>query len=69
MRAEEAMKNEGDDNNYCNWCNWNDPQIIGKEAGRIRNQRTSEKYPNYSIIKIGQNTKKSPGNLWRLVIT
>ena len=26
-------------------------------------------HPNYSIIKIGQNTEKSPGNLRRLAIT
>ena len=27
---------------------------------RLRNQRTSGEHPNYCIIKIGQNTEKSP---------
>ena len=30
---------------------------------------TSGDHPNYSIVEIGQNTKKSPGNLGRLAVT
>ena len=26
-------------------------------------------HTNYSIIKIGQNTEESPGDLWRLAVT
>ena len=42
---------------------------IGTETGGPGNKRTSEDHPNYSIVEIGQNTKKSPGNLRRLVVT
>ena len=36
---------------------------IPKETGRLRNQRTSEEYPDYSITKIKQNTETRPGDL------
>ena len=29
----------------------------------------SKDHPNYSIIENDQNTGKSPGDLWRLVVT
>ena len=31
--------------------------------------KTSGDHPNNSIIEIGQNTKKCPGNLRRLAVT
>ena len=34
-----------------------------------RINRPSGDYPNYSIIEIGQNTEKSPGDLKRLSVT
>ena len=37
--------------------------------GRLGNKRTSGDHPNYSIIKNGQNTEKSPGDLRKLVVT
>ena len=37
--------------------------------GRFGNKWTSGDHPNCSIIKIGQNTEKSPGNLRRLAVT
>ena len=43
------------------------PSVIGtlgtisKGTGRLENKRASRDHPNDSIIKIGQNTKKSPG--------
>ena len=40
-----------------------------KETGRLRNQRTSEDHPDYSIVKINKNTQKSPGDLMRLAVT
>ena len=40
-----------------------------KELGRLGNKRISGDHPSYSIIKIGQNTEKSPEYLRRLVIT
>ena len=35
----------------------------------LGNKRTCGDHPNNSIIKIGKNTKKSPGDLRRLAIT
>ena len=37
-----------------------------KRTRRFRYQRTRENHPNYSIIKVSQNTEKSPGNMRRL---
>ena len=33
------------------------------------NKRTSVDHPNYSIVEIGQNTEKIPGELKRLAVT
>ena len=35
----------------------------------LGNNGTGGDCPNYSIFYIGQNTEKSPGDLWRLAIT
>ena len=43
-------------------CNWNPPKTIGKGTERLK----SGDYPDYSIIKSGLNTEKSPGDLSRL---
>ena len=40
-----------------------------KESRRVGNRRTSRDPPNYSIIEIGQNTEKHPGNLMGLAVT
>ena len=63
------MEHESDGDDNYNWCTWNNPQRIGTGTGRLRNQRTSEDHPDYSIIKIDQKTKKSPGDLRRLAVT
>ena len=39
------------------------------KAGRVVNRRTSQDHPNYSIIKVGQYTKESLGNLRRLAFS
>ena len=44
-------------------------QRIGTETGGLENKRTSRNHPNYSIIKIGQNTERSPEDLRRLDVT
>ena len=44
-------------------------QWIHKGTRRLRNQRKSRDYPDDNIIKINQNTGKSPGDLRRLVLT
>ena len=35
----------------------------------LKNLTNNEDHPNYSIIKIGQNTGKSPEDLGRLAVT
>ena len=44
-------------------------QSIGIATGGLGNKTTSGDLPNYSIVEIDQNTKKSPGNLSRLTVT
>ena len=44
-------------------------QRIGSETGRLGNKRTSGGHPSYSIIKIGQNNEKSPGDSRKLAVT
>ena len=39
------------------------------ETRRVKNQRMSREHPNFSIVKIGQNTEKCPGDLRRLTVT
>ena len=58
-----TMEHERDVHINSNWCVWYNPQRIGKGNGRLRNKRSSGDHPNDSIIKIDQNTKKSPGAL------
>ena len=63
------MKHKDDGDTNCNWCTRNNLQRIGKGTGRLRNQRTNGDHPVYSVIKIGQNTEKCPGDLRRLAVT
>ena len=45
------------------------PKRLGKGPGRVGNRRTSSDHPNYSMLKIVQNTEESPGDLRRLSVT
>ena len=45
---------------------WYCRQRIGKGTGGLGNKRKNGDHPNYGIIKISQNTGKSPGNLLSL---
>ena len=63
-----TMEHEGDGDTSSNECAQNNPQMIGKEIGRLGNKRMNRDHPDYSIIKISQNTEKSPGDL-RLTLT
>ena len=47
----------------CSWCARYSHQRIDKGTGGLGTKRTSGDHPKDSIIKIGQNTKKSPGDL------
>ena len=55
--------------NIGNWCARCSHQKIDTDTGRLDKKRTSVHHPNCSIVEIGQNTKKSPGDLWKLAIT
>ena len=68
-RTKTVMEHGGDGDTDCIWCTWNDPQLLGNEAGRVGNRWTSRDYPIHCIAKNVQDTEKSPGNLRRLVIT
>ena len=50
-------------------CTWNNPQRLGKGLDGVVNRRTNGDHPNYSIVKIGQNTEKSPGDLQRFGVS
>ena len=39
---------------------------LDEEAGRVGNRRMNRQNSKYSIVKIGQNTVKSPGDMRRL---
>ena len=43
--------------------------MFDTETRGRRNKRTSGDHPNYSIIKIGLNTKKSPKDLRKRAVT
>ena len=54
--------------NY-NWRARYSHQRTGKGTWRLGNKRTSGDHQNNSIVEIGQNTKKSPGNVRKLTVT
>ena len=63
------MEHESNGDNSCNWCAQYSHQKIGTKTGVRGNKRVSGDHPNYSIVKIGQNTTKSPRDLKRLAVT
>ena len=63
------MEHEGDVDTNCGWYTLDNPLTIAKGARRLGNRRTSRDHPGYMIIKIVQNTEKSPGDLMRLAVT
>ena len=65
-------KSSAKDNYYyanCDWCSLYSFQRIGQRTRGLGNKRTSGDHPSYSITEIGQNTKKSPGDLRRHGVT
>ena len=68
-REPKRLEHEGDNDSNCNCCARYNLQRISKETGRRGNNRACGDHPEYSIIKIGLNTKKSPGDLRRLAVT
>ena len=65
----QTIEHESDGGTNCNWCVQNSHQEIGTETGGPGDKRTRGEHPNYSIIEIGQNIKKSPGDMRRLAVT
>ena len=43
--------------------------MLGKGARRVGNRKTNRSDPNYCIVKIEQNTEKSPGDLRKLAVS
>ena len=69
LENKKSMKHESDGNTNCNWCTRYSHQRIDTGTAELGNKRTSGDNPNYSIIKIDQNTEKSPVNLRKVVVT
>ena len=67
MGTEKPVEHESDVSTNYNWSSWYSHQMINKKTGRLGNKRTSRDHPNYCIVEIGQNSKKSPGALRWLV--
>ena len=44
-------------------------QRIGRGTKELGNKRTSGDHRNHSFVEIGQNTKRSPGDMKRLAVT
>ena len=69
MGTENTEEHEGDDYTNCHWCSWYSHERTIKGTGGLGNKRMSGDHPNYYIIKISQNTEKSPRDLRRLAVT
>ena len=63
-----TVEHEGDNYTNRDWYFWYSHQKTIKGTRGLGNKRTSGDHPNYSTIKNGQNTEKSPGGLWRLAL-
>ena len=64
-----TMTHESDGDTNSKWRVRYSHQRFGTRTGGLGNCRTNGDHPNYSIVEIGQNTKKSPGDLRRLAVT
>ena len=62
------MEHESDGDTNCYWCPRNSHQRIGTGTGELENKRMRGDHPNYTIVEIDQNTKKSPRDLRRLAV-
>ena len=63
------MEHESDSYTNSNFWYWYNYQGIDKRTGGLGNKKTRGDHPKYSIIGIGQNTEKSPGDLRRIAVT
>ena len=60
------MYHWSEDDTNCNGHTCNGPRTLRKSTKRVGNPRTN---PNFNIVKLGQNTVKSPGDLRISVVT
>ena len=63
------MEHESDGDTNYNWCTWYGHQRTDTVTGGLRNKKKNGGHPNYSIMKITQNTEESPGHLRRIAVT
>ena len=68
-RGLKKLEHESDGDTNCNWHARYTHQTIGTGTGGLGHRRTSEDHINNSIVRIDQNTEKSPGDLRRLAVT
>ena len=64
-----TIEHENDNSINYHFCFWYCHERIKKRIGGLGNKKTRGDHPNYCIIEIGQNTKKSPRDLRRLAVT
>ena len=69
LKKKQTVEHESDDYTNCNWCSCYSHQRIGTRTGGLVNNGRDGDCPKYSIIEIGQNTGKSPGDKRRLAVT
>ena len=63
------MQHKSDGHTIRYWWTRYSHQRISTGIGKLENKKTRGDYSNYSIVKIAQNTEKSPGDLRRLSAT
>ena len=63
------MEHEGDGDPIVVGTIWTMTKELMKKTGRLGNKMASSDSPDNNIIKIGQNTEKSPVDLKRLAVT
>ena len=63
------MENKCYGDTSCNWYTWNGAKGLGRKTGGTGIQRKNGNHRDYSIVKIDQNTQKSPGDPRNLAIT
>ena len=68
QRTKKTVEHEGDADTNCSWHSRNDPKRLEKWIERLKNQRKNQDHPDYSIVAIGQNTKKSSGDFRGLFV-
>ena len=68
-KSKKTIEHEGNGDTGYNWYVRNDSQSLGNSDRKARYNSSIREHRNYSILKIGQNTEKSPGDLRRLAVT